>query len=618
MYFKNPLSTVGIFVAAVSGLLHLSLLFLDFSRGLHNPYLNIWFHIVLPPFVVMGFILALYGGWRHKRIIKKRGVPAPKPRRANPYRLVFILGTVCVVLIPFLGFTTYTGYKYTDSVEFCGRACHVPMKPMYTAYQYSAHARVPCSSCHIGEGASWFVRSKLSGTKQVFATAFDTFPRPIPTPIKNLRPARETCERCHWPEKAFGKRVVERPHFASDEQNTYRPLRMILNTGGGDPRMGPIRGIHWHYLASNKTEYIAIDAKRLEIPWIRVTQEGETRVYRSDGLPADAPPPPGEIRTMDCLDCHNRPSHKYRTPDETLNPLFAINQLDASFPYLKREAARLMATPYEDTPSAGKAIEEGLIAFYEENYPEIAEKKRGKIKTMAEVVFQAYQRNIFPEMNTDWRTTPDHIGHKYYPGCFRCHDNHHLSGDGQGVPNKCELCHEFLESKAIEGSQALVHGEYNHPFPLEGAHENAHCYACHVGGPTPPPTCEGCHHDVRDFMAGRLPALSEVSGKPHPHSGELECIDCHEESRRFTENETLPLCVECHDEEHAESARKKMEELKALRKRITDMIRTRSGGAAAGWTRDASSVLKQIQDVGSVHNLDYAIEALKALENGHK
>jgi hypothetical protein len=605
MYFRNTQSFIGLLIAVVSGVFHLSLLFLDLSRGLHNPYLNIWFHIVLPPFVVIGLSLAIHGAWKTRRRIRKTGLSLPKPGRGYYRRIMLVGAFIVAMLVPFLGFTTYTGYKYTDSVEFCGQACHVPMKPMFTAYQYSAHARVACSSCHIGEGASWFVRSKLSGTQQVFATAFDTFPRPIHTPIKNLRPARETCERCHWPEKAFGKRVVERPHYASDEHNTYRPLRMILNTGGGDPKMGPIQGIHWHYLETHKTEYVALDEERLEIPWVRVTLDEEIRVYRSDGLPADAPPPQGEIRVMDCLDCHNRPSHKYRTPDEILNPLFALDQLDASIPYLKREAARLMEQPYPDTQTAGTAIEQGLLAFYGENYPEIARDRGEELRSMSASIFQAYQRNIFPEMKTDWRSTPDHIGHKYSPGCYRCHDDRHVSDDGSVIKRECESCHEFLESKAFEGSQALVRGEYHHPYALEGAHKNVDCSACHDGGPTPPPTCNGCHSEIRDFMAGRTATFPGVTGDPHPHFDELECIDCHEEPQSIPDDEILPLCMDCHDEEeHTEAVKTRLAEFEALR------------GKAESASGTPSEAIDKLEKVRPIHNMQYAIKILRNLEGG--
>jgi hypothetical protein len=602
LLFVNSLSITGLVITLVAGVFHLSLFVLDFSRGVYNPYLNIWFHIILPPFVVAGFGLAIYGAWRKRRKIKKSGIPLTKSGQGHHARGLILSGTLTAVLIvPFLGLTTYTGYKYTDSVNFCGQACHTPMNPVFTAYQVSPHARVPCSSCHIGEGASWFVRSKLSGTRQVFATAFDTFHRPIETPIKDLRPARETCERCHWPEKAFGSKVVDLPHFACDENNTRRPLSMLLKTGGGDPELAEVRGIHWHLLSTHKTEYVAVDDKRMEIPWVRVVQDNVVRVFRSDGLPVDAPPPEGEFRVMDCLDCHNRPSHNYRTPDALLNNLFNFELLDTSFPYLKREAARLMAQPYEDTPAAREEISQGLNEYYLENYPEIIADRGEELARNISAVLGAFEKNIFPEMKTDWRTHPDHIGHKYFPGCFRCHDDRHVAADGSVISRECGQCHEFMEHKKMEGGQVLVRGGYKHPYKLEKSHEHVDCHACHDGGPTPPPTCEGCHSEITDFIAGTASILAGVTGEPHPHHGELECVDCHEEARRFSEEEIVPLCEDCHDEEeHAQTLRGQLAELAEIRGKVREPV---------------PPAVDALERVRPIHNLDYALKILRRLED---
>ena len=82
---------------------------------------------------------------------------------------------------------SYQAYEFTDSVQFCGQLCHTVMHPEFTAYQASPHARVACVDCHVGSGAGWYVKSKLSGARQVYYTALGTYPRPIPTP------GRTTC-----------------------------------------------------------------------------------------------------------------------------------------------------------------------------------------------------------------------------------------------------------------------------------------------------------------------------------------------------------------------------------------------------------------------------------------
>ena len=159
------------------------------------------------------------------------------------------------LLISALG--SYQTYEYTESVQFCGQACHTVMKPEMTAYLHGPHARVACAQCHIGPGATWYVRSKLSGTYQVYATLFNKYPRPIPTPVKNLRPAQETCNQCHWPKEFVGDLDRTYHYFLGDKTNTPYSVRLILKVGGGDPTHGPVGGIHWHMSIADKVEYIA-------------------------------------------------------------------------------------------------------------------------------------------------------------------------------------------------------------------------------------------------------------------------------------------------------------------------------------------------------------------------
>ena len=96
---------------------------------------------------------------------------------------------------------SYRVFEETESPQFCGALCHTVMKPEYTAYKISPHSRVRCTECHIGPGASWFVRAKLSGLYQVYATVTDVYPRPIPVPVQNLRPAGKPAK------SAIGRRI---------------------------------------------------------------------------------------------------------------------------------------------------------------------------------------------------------------------------------------------------------------------------------------------------------------------------------------------------------------------------------------------------------------------------
>ena len=58
---------------------------------------------------------------------------------------------------------------------------------------------------------------------------------------------------------------------------------------------------------------------------------------------------------------------------------------------------------------------------------------------------RVYTHNVFPWMNLNWGTHPNHIGHENSPGCFRCHDDMHRSQDGRTISQDCELCHKLME-----------------------------------------------------------------------------------------------------------------------------------------------------------------------------
>ena len=187
---------------------------------------------MLPAPFFAGLILIPLGIWLKRRREQRTGIyPAgfPGPALEQPGTAqagLFHLFTT-VVNIVIASQLSYGAVNYMDSVTFCGKTCHTVMQPEYTAYQDSPHSRVECVKCHIGPGASWFVRSKLSGVGQVFAVTFNTYPRPIPTPVHNLRPARETCESCHWPQKYGEDRIQVISKFAEDETNSHQTVLLM-------------------------------------------------------------------------------------------------------------------------------------------------------------------------------------------------------------------------------------------------------------------------------------------------------------------------------------------------------------------------------------------------------
>jgi hypothetical protein len=385
------------------------------------------------------------------------------------------------------GAGSYKAYEFTDSVQFCGQTCHSVMKPEFTAYQLSPHARVGCVECHVGSGATWYVKSKLSGTRQVFAAMFNTFPRPIPTPVHNLRPAQETCEECHWPKKFYGAQLKVFTHYASDEKNTPRQIRMLIKTGGGDPATGAPEGIHWHMNIANQIDYVAADEKRQIIPYIHIKDMWGrvTEYYAQDSTLSKDQVAKASRHRMDCVDCHNRPTHIYVPPDEAVDQALLARKLDASLPYIKQQAMAALTGKYDTTEAALQAIAQGIHGFYENKYPEIGKNKQPEIRNAIEEVQQIFRGTTFPEMKLNWQTHPDNLGHFYFNGCFRCHDGQHVSPEGKVISKDCSICHTLMGQE--EGGISVAAApklSFQHPVDL-GDLTQVNCSDCHTGGAAP-------------------------------------------------------------------------------------------------------------------------------------
>jgi hypothetical protein len=245
------------------------------------------------------------------------------------------------------------------------------MAPEYTAYLGSPHSRVACVECHIGQGASWFVRSKLSGTRQLFAVTFNTHSRPIPSPVKHLRPARETCEQCHWPQKFHGDKFLVRTKYQDDEKNTRLTTVLVLKVGGRTWQ-GSV-GIHGRHLNDQeRINYVAIDGKRQVIPMVTyVDDAGRIVDYASTEVKATAQQlAVGERRVMDCMDCHNRPSHSFELPDRAVDRAMSAGEISPELPYVKKKGVELLRAEYSDHAAATAGIVSGLASFYKASYPE--------------------------------------------------------------------------------------------------------------------------------------------------------------------------------------------------------------------------------------------------------
>ena len=474
--FRNWLSLTGLVVVIGSFFSFFLLLLLDSLAHYSNPYVGILTYLVAPTFLVFGLGIALFGAFLRRRQVVKTAGPLPPIRidltRPRDRRLlgIFLAGSVVFLLIAALG--SYQTYHFTESVSFCGEACHGVMKPEHVTYLNGPHARVACAECHIGKGANWYVRSKLSGTYQVYATLADKYPRPIPTPVKNLRPAQETCEECHWPKKFVGNLERTFVSYLGDETNTPFTVRMLMKVGGADPTHGPEGGIHWHMNVRNKIEYIAADEARQKIPWVRMTDaQGVVTEFRTPRFTNTVDE--ASIRRMDCMDCHNRPAHRYQTPNAAVNLSMSLGKINPALAYVKTNALFALTRPYTNDLQA----RESIATILSERYPGDT-----RIRPVIDAVQEIYRNNFFPEMKANWKVYPDNIGHKDWPGCFRCHDGLHKTADGKKAikANDCNACHTILaQGRGAELDQMTPSGQkFKHP----GDEVDGACNDCHTGG----------------------------------------------------------------------------------------------------------------------------------------
>ncbi len=490
-FLANPISLIGLALAAVALGNILFLFFIDLTSDHPSPYVGILAYMVAPAFLALGLIFAIFGGFytRRKRLASTGAAPYLRLDFSDPSQrgavALFLAFVVVFVGISVVG--SYKAYTYTDSVSFCGQLCHTVMAPEFTAYLQSPHARVACVDCHVGAGTTWYVKSKLSGARQVFKVAMNSFPRPIPTPVHNLRPASDTCETCHWPKKFYGAQLKVFNHYASDEKNTPRQIRLLISTGGGDPATGEPEGIHWHMNIANQITYIATDPERQNIAYIHVQdmQGRVTEYFAKDSKLTKDQIAGSTKRRMDCIDCHNRPTHIYVPPDTSVDRSFAAHRLDISLPFLKQQSVAALTGSYKDTDAAMQGIAKTVFEFYNGKYPDLAKTKQPEIRNAIDELQRIYKLTFFPEMKVDWRTHPNNIGHLYFNGCFRCHDGNHVSPEGKIIPKGCNTCHTVFSQQENAVNIASAPGvDFKHPVDL-GDMTQVNCSDCHTGGVSP-------------------------------------------------------------------------------------------------------------------------------------
>jgi hypothetical protein len=442
---RNKTSLAGSALVIGSLTLMLSLVAIQAIGLRGGAYIGIVTFVLLPTVLAAGLLLIFIGIRRARKRGQKLGIQPSEGsfpvldlnQESTRKALIGVigLGTISAVV---LAAATYKSVEVMDSTAFCGTVCHTVMQPEYTAHQRSPHAKVRCAECHIGPGAGWFVKSKLSGAWQLIAVTFNLYPKPIGTPIGNLRPARETCEVCHWPTTFVGDKLKVKSVYTDDEANTELKTAVLLRVGGLAGRVSS--GIHWHVNPDVQIRYRS-SADRQTIYDVELNKKGSpTKLFKVEKTPADAK----DWRTMDCLDCHNRPSHRYKMPMDEVDDAMAKGYMDKTLPYLKRESMRVLTAEYTSHESAKAAIGREIHAFYQKNYPSLADTKNAAIEQAIKELQEIYVSNVFPEMKVTWGTYPDNIQHFESPGCWRCHDRKHKTAEGEKISRDCGMCHTIL------------------------------------------------------------------------------------------------------------------------------------------------------------------------------
>jgi nitrate/TMAO reductase-like tetraheme cytochrome c subunit len=488
---RNWITIIGSLIAAVNLLLIIILFAISSILENSDTYLGLFIYIILPGFLVLGLLMIPVGILvsRKKAIASLQGGKKQLPvvdLNRQDHRRAFLIFTIVTIIILFLStYGSFEAYHLTESVEFCGTLCHKVMEPEYTAYQNSDHANVACVECHVGSGASWYVKSKLSGLHQVYAVLTKSYPSPIETPIHDLRPARETCERCHWPQKFYSRKLETNKYYLADSLNTEWDIILQMKTGPENSDMGFTEGIHWHINPDVNIEYISENDKREVITYVKYTNQatGEVTVYRNPDNPvSDSLIMVSSPRTMDCIDCHNRPSHKYSSPPVYFDKAMLTGGISQDIPYIKKTAMDILRNSFTDVDTAMIQIRDGIVNYYRSEFGDRYEKYDSIIERSVVTIQNAYRQNTFPAMKVAYDVYPDHIGHLEVEGCFRCHNDAFTSESGNKITRDCNLCHTIIgqgNKNNVRFANIRDTLEFEHPIDIGTAWKEANCSECH-------------------------------------------------------------------------------------------------------------------------------------------
>jgi NapC/NirT cytochrome c family, N-terminal region/Planctomycete cytochrome C len=414
------------------------------------------------------------------------------PPDGSPRRLYVLPYLVLAVLFILLVAGGISGWEYTNSPKFCGYTCH-SMPPQNAGYLVSPHANVYCTECHVGRSPfGTEISRKIQAVREIYATVFHAYTYPIFA--NRQRPARETCEKCHQPEAFSGNKLLTINHFLTDENNTPLNTYLIMKTGGGAKVQGLGHGIHWHII--NKVEYYTTDDLSQTIPFVRVyNDDGTTTDYVDTESNIDpAKIDPSQLKTVDCITCHNRVTHDFAFPSDSVDSAMSRGLISPKIPEIRNKAVEALTVSYASQEVAMSGIA-GLENYYTQYYKDFYANNAALIKSAITELQAIYNQTVFIDQEVDWTTHPDNLGHINSAGCFRCHDGKHMNSQNQAIRLECNVCHSI---PVVSTSQDFVTDIEISSGPEPSSHLN--------------PNWISLHHNALDDTCGNCHTITDAGG----------------------------------------------------------------------------------------------------------
>jgi len=537
---------MGLIVTGVGFIASLIALIAELTGEESTPYQGLLTFVLYPGIAIGGLAITGLGVFlEHRRSRKLREAaqewrPTLDLAQRRDRLVLWALGCFFVAFVGSSVVGAYHAYEFTESKSFCGEVCHEPMEPQFVAHQNSPHAKIDCTTCHVGPGVGGYIDAKISGMRQLKQVLLDSVPRPIRAGEEKVAIVSEACEECHQPDLLPDSQLDTSVRFGFDLANSERSLRLLFHRTSA-----PQEGTHWH--SGLEISFQAEDARGTRIPRVRVRRaDGSETVYEDRaGRGPGGSPELREERAMTCIDCHSRPAHRFEAPESSIDRAIARGEIDRSLPSIKKIAVAALSRDHDGRGS------DGVRAFVEEEYRTRFDgrvlAREETLGRAVETIERIYSQNVFPGMQVDWTTHPDHAGHRGSPGCFRCHSGQHTSSEGRALPSDCATCHEFFEKARDSADLTAIaaDGSSFHPFRHEN-HPMQECWTCHSESASPYEACTTCHaeaasaHDMRfECSICHVPGSSTVDpgscGPCHPtgdsplhrQAGHGGCLDCH-------------------------------------------------------------------------------------------